>query len=279
MEGRLGEVGRLMRQGVGGRGRLPILLTGAWRHASGGQLTGNAHTALPEIITLADLTAPPSTSLDPISRFVRFGSTKSTFSLASTPWADVIEYAICQGAEGVRDLMADESDSEPGLLSAPLTPSSVLTRLAAFIPPAVMAEDLTALARLLNRPDRLDLALAAQRARLDLAVSLSIMAHDFQDAVLAPSLGLAQAVGAKAVTLPPLLIPWSALVGETALRRAYTDHAALLPGRVGFLLGLTAGIGNNISILGPSRRLYPASVDVRCTRRSTVVLCVRWSVL
>ena len=249
-----------MRQRLGGRVRQPILLTGAWRHASGGQLTGNADTALPEIITLADLTAPPSASLDPISRFVRFGSTKSTFSLASTPWADLIEYAACQGAQGVRDLMADESDSTPGLLSAPLTPSSVLTRLAAFIPPAVLAEDLTALARWLNRPDRPDLALAAQRARLDLADSPPIMADDFQDTVLAPTLGLAQAVGAKAVTLPPLPIPWSVLVGEPAMRRAYTDHAALLPGSVGVLLGLTAGIGNNIS-LGPNR-LYPASIDV-----------------
>jgi len=260
LEGRQGEVGGLMRQRLGGRGRQPILLTGAWRHASGGQLTGNAHTALPEIITLADLTAPPSASLDPISRFVRFGSIKSTFSLADSPWADVIEYAVCQGAEGVRDLMADEPDSDLGFLSSPLTPSSVLARLAALIPPAVLAADLTALARWLDRPDRPSLALAAQWARLDLADSPPIMADDFRDAIVAPSLGLAQAVGAKAVTLPPLPVPWSALVGEPALRRAYTDHATLLPGSVGGLLGLPAGIGTNIS--QGLNHLYPTSIDV-----------------
>jgi len=249
-----------MRQGVGGRGRLPILLTGAWRHAFSDQLTGNAHIAFPEIITLADLTTPPSASLEPISRLVRFGSIESTTSLASSPWADVIEYAVCQGAQGVRDLMADESDSEPGLLSAPLTPSSALARLAALIPPSVLDEDLTALARWLVRPDRPSLALAAQRAHLDLADSPSIVAHDFQGAVVAPSLGLARAVGAKAVTLPSRPVPWSAFVGEPTLRRAYIAHAALLPGSVGFLLGLPAGIVNNIS-MGPNR-LYPASVDV-----------------
>jgi hypothetical protein len=261
LEGRLGEVGRLMRKMVRGQGRLPILLTGTWRHATGSQLTGNAHTALPEIITLADLTAPPSaTIIDPISRLVRFGSIEPTTSLASSPWADVIEYAVCQGAEGVRDLMADEPDSELGLLSAPLTPASVLARLSALIPPAVLAEDLTALARWLDRPDRPSLALAAQRARLDVVDSPPIVADDFQDAILAPSLGLAQAAGAKAVTLPPLPVPWSALVGEPTLRRAYTAHATLLPGSVGILLGLPAGMSNNMS-LGPNRH-YPASVDV-----------------
>ncbi len=82
----------------------------------------------------------------------------------------------------------------------------------------------------------------AQRARLDLAGSLSITADDFEDAVLAPSLGLARAVWAGVVTLPPRLVPWSALVGEVALRRECTAHAALLPGSVGFLLGLPAGV-------------------------------------
>ena len=83
----------------------------------------------------------------------------------------------------------------------------------------------------------------------------------YQDTILAPSLGLARAVGAKVATLPSSSVPWSALVGEPALRRAYTAHAALLPGSVGFLLGLPAGMINNISLLGP-HRLYPASVDV-----------------
>jgi hypothetical protein len=79
--------------------------------------------------------------------------------------------------------MADDSDSEPGLLFAPLTPSSALARLAALIPPAVLAEDLTALARWLDRLDRSSLALAAERARLDLADSPPTVAGDFQDAV------------------------------------------------------------------------------------------------
>jgi hypothetical protein len=258
LEGRLGEVGRLMWQMVGGRGRLPILLTGSGRHATGGQLTGiSSAVALPNIITLADLTAPPSASLDPISRLVRFGTIESTTSLASSPWADMIEYAVCQGAEVIFDL----ADEYTGVLSAPFTPSSVLTRLAALIPPAVLAADLTALARWLDRSDRPSLTLAVQWARLDLADSPPIMADDFEDAVVAPSLGLARAVGAKAVTLPTLPVTWSALVGERALCRAYTTHAALLPGSVGGLLGLPAGIRNNISLLGP-HRLYPASVDV-----------------
>ncbi len=89
------------------------------------------------------------------------------------------------------DLDADTREAVlPYLLSGPLTPSSVLARLAALIPPAVLAEDLTTLARWLVRSDRPSLALAAQRARLDLAGSPPITAQEFQDAVLAPSLGL-----------------------------------------------------------------------------------------
>jgi len=258
VEGRLGELGSLVRRRLDGRGRrLPVLLTGAWRHVAGGQLImGNTHTASANIITLADLTASPAPLTDPISRLVRFGPAESTTSLASSPWADVIEYALCQGAQGVRDL-ADEST---GVLSAPLTPSSALTRLAANIPPAVLAEDLTALARWLDRPDRP--RLTAQRARLGLTDSPPIAADDFQDAILAPSLVLAQEAGARLATLPIHPLPWSALVGESALREAFVDHVALLPASVGLLLGPPADIRSSNSNTSQRPSLYPASIDL-----------------
>ena len=251
LEGRLGEVERLMGRG---RGRAPVLLTGAWRHVAGGQMA-STQSALPTIVTLADLAVPPSAPLDPMSRLVRFGTaTESATSLANSPWADVIEYAVCQGADGMLDLAEAATDID----GAPLIPSATLARRAALIPPAVLGGDLAALARWLDRPDRPSLA-SARRARLDLAGSSLIEPDDFLDAILAPALGLAQGVAAEAVMLPALPVPWSALVGEPALSRAYTDHAALLPGTVAGLLGLSAGVGDNV--IGKACP-HAASVDV-----------------
>ena len=248
LEGRLGEVGEVVRRS---RGRLPILLTGAWRHVAGGQLVaGNGNSASPPIITLADLAAPPAAPVDPMSRLVRFGAIRSTSSLASSPWADVIEYAVCQGSQGVHDL---------GDAITPVTPASALARRAALIPPAVLAEDLAALARWLARPDRPSLAFA-QRAHLAMAGSPPGGADDFGDAVLAPLLGLAGAVGAKLTVLPALPVPWTTLVGEPALRRAHSDHAALLPGSLGVLLGPPADVSKRNASHGP--RLHPASAEM-----------------
>ena len=251
LEGRLGEVSRLVRSG---RGRAPILLTGAWRHVGGGQIA-STQSASPNIATLADLAVPPSTPLDPMSRLVRFGATiASATSLAASPWADVIEYAVCQAADDVFDL----AEAAAGILPLLLTPASTLARRAALIPPAVLGEDLAALARWLDRPDRPSLA-SGRRARLDLAGSSVVVPEDFQDAILAPALGLALAVGAEAVMLPSLPVPWSAIIGEPALRRAYTDHAALLPGSVAGLLGLSTVVGDNDTMKACP---HPASVDV-----------------
>ena len=247
-EGRLGEVGEVVKSD---KGRLPILLTGAWRHVAGGQLmAGNGHIASPPIITLADLAAPLAAPVDPISRLVRFGAIRSTSSLASSPWADVIEYAVCQGSHGVHDL---------GDAITPVTPASALARRAALIPPAVLAEDLAVLARWLARADRPSLAFA-QRAHLAMAGSPPGGADDFGDAVLAPLLGLAGAVGAKLTVLPALPVPWTTLVGEPALRRAHSDHAALLPGSLGVLLGPPADVSKRNTSHGP--RLHPASAEM-----------------
>ena len=252
LEGHLGEVGRLVRSD---RGRVPILLAGAWRHVTGGRMDSK-ESALPTIVTLTDLAVPPSAPLDPISRLVRFGTaTESATSLAASPWADVIEYAVCQGADAVFDLTEEAATD---IVGAPLAPFATLARRAALIPPAVLGEDLAALARWLDRPDRPSLA-SARRARLDLTGSSFIAPDDFQDAVLAPALGLAQAVAVEAVMLPALPVPWSALVGEPALHRAYADHAALLPGTVAGLLGLSAGVGDNV--IGKACS-HAASVDV-----------------
>ena len=251
LEGRLDEVGRSVRSS---RGRAPILLTGAWRHVAGGQMA-STQSASPNIVTLADLAAPPSAPLDPMSRLVRFGATAaSATSLAASPWADVIEYAVCQAADDVFDL----AEAAAGILPLLLTPASTLARRAALIPPAVLGEDLAALARWLDRPDRPSLA-SGRRARLDLAGSSVVVPEDFQDAILAPALGLALAVGAEAVMLPALPVPWSAIIGEPALRRAYTDHAALLPGSVAGLLGLSTVVGDNDTIKACP---HPASVYV-----------------
>ena len=253
LEGRLGGVGRLV---TNGRGRAPILLTGAWRQVAGGQMSSK-ESASPNIVTLADLAAPPSTPLDPMSRLVQFGATTaSATSLATSPWADVIEYAVCQGADDVFDLAKAATDID----GAPLTPPATLARRAALIPPAVLGEDLAALARWLDRLDRPSLA-SARRAWFDLTGSTPILPHEFRDAVLAPSLGLALAVRAEAAVLPSLPFPWSALVGAPALRRAYTDHAALLPGSVGGLLGPPAG-GVSTSDTSQRPSLHPASADV-----------------
>ena len=266
LEGRLGEVGRSVRSG---RGRAPILLTGAWRYVAGGQMASKK-SASPNVVTLADLAAPPSAPLDPMSRLVRFGTaTESATSLANSPWADVIEYAVCQGADGMLDLAEAATDID----GAPLIPSATLARRAALIPPAVLGEDLAALARWLDRPDRPSLA-SARRAWLDLTGSTPIAPHEFRDAILAPSLGLALAVRAEAAVLPSLPVPWSALVGAPALCRAYTDHAALLPGSVGGLLGPPAG-GVSTSDTSQRPSLHPASADVLhspANRRARIAL-------
>ena len=278
-EGRLGEVGSsVRRQWASGRGRLPILLTGAWRHVAGGRLSSaNALSALLKIVTLADLAAPLSAPLDPISRLVRYDAITSTSSLASSPWADVIEYAACQRAQSVRDL----DDETTGLLATPLTPASALARRAALIPPAVLAEDLTALTRWLARPDRPSLA-SAKLTQFDLSGSPPISADDFQDAVLAPSLGLARAVGAKVVALPPLPVPWSSHVGEEVLRQHFADHADLVPSSMaGLLVGPLSNVSNNKLLISHAARRtntlqrptrYPASIDLlhSSTHRSAV---------
>ena len=264
MEGRLGEVAGLVNNKAL---RQPALLTGAWRHVRRGQWHGNGAPSHPPLVTtLADLATPPAAPVDPLSRLVWFGpAAASPGSLASSPWADVIEYALCQGAAGVVELAGKGEEraamTEPLLF--PSTPSSLLARLAAHIPPAVLDEDLTTFARWLARPDRP--SLSAQRARLDLPGGTFVSANAFQNAVLAPSLGLAKAAGAKLVALPPQPVPWSVVVGEAALRQAYSDHAGLLPASVGVLLGDTSAsvfVPATESTPGPLPHHYQASVDV-----------------
>ena len=259
MERRLGEAAGLVNNKAH---RQPALLTGAWRHVRSGQWHGNGAPPHPPLITtLADLATPPAAPVDPLSRLVRFGpAAASPGSLASSPWADVIEYALCQGAAGVVELAGKGEEraamTEPLLF--PSTPSSLLARLAAHIPPAMLDEDLTTFARWLARPDRP--SLAAQRARLVLPDGMPVSADAFQDTVLAPSLGLAKAAGAKLITLPPQPGPWSAVAGETVLRQAYNHHAGLLPASISFLLDhMPAGALAPATNSTPG---HPASVEV-----------------
>jgi len=226
----------------------PALLTGAWRHVA-------AWPAATKVVTLADLAAPPT---DPMAHLVRH-SPASPSSLASSPWADIIEYAACQRAVAVHTL-----DNTADI------PPATLDQLAAHIPPAVLAEDLTTLTRWLARPDRPTTSLAsATRATLMLpATSPAITtATDFHDAVLAPALGLAQAGGAEVVTLPhpPGHRPWSAIIGEADLAAVHADNAGLLPASVGWLLD----DGGSSST---STRPHPASADVwRAVEHATAV--------
>ena len=271
MERRLGEAAGLVNNKAH---RQPALLTGAWRHVRSGQWHGNGRSPHSSITTLADLATLPAAPVDPLSRLVRFGpAAASPGSLASSPWADVIEYALCQGAAGVVELAGKGEEraamTEPLLF--PSTPSSLLARLAAHIPPAVLDEDLTTFARWLARPDRP--SLAAQRARLVLPDGMPVSADAFQDAVLAPSLGMAKAAGTKLVVLPPQPVPWSAVVGETVLRQAYNDHAGLLPASISLLLDeMPAGALDQATNSTPG---HPASVEVLWSpghRRSLQVL-------
>ena len=178
LEGRLHEVDAAVREAVasaGSAGRPPaattsaawdaILLTGApWRATASARAAGDRGAG---VLTLADLPGGSgfAPSSDPITRLVRPDAAGPPGSAAASPWADVIEYALCQAGLGVAAL---PPDGLPGLLAAaaprpgrghaspppPFLPSALLPRLAAHIPPAMLQEDLDAFAVWLARPDR-----------------------------------------------------------------------------------------------------------------------------
>jgi hypothetical protein len=160
LEGRLHLVDGLARRLVGAgsspQANATILLTGApWRATAAARSAGDHGVA---VITLADLPgAGDATPVDPITRLVR-PDTAAQSSAAASPWADIIEYAICQAGLGVR---AMPGEGVPSLLAAtshagpaPLRPSTLLPRLVARIPPAVLQENLEAFTTWLARPDR-----------------------------------------------------------------------------------------------------------------------------
>jgi hypothetical protein len=225
----------------------PVLLTGAWRHV--GAWPGST-----KIVTLADVPAPPT---DPLARLVRRTPTPPS-TLASSPWADVVEFAACQRAAAIHKL------------NGTTIPPATLDRLAVHIPLAVLAEDLTTLTRWLARPDRPADLTSAKRATLILPpTSPPITAADFHDAVLAPALGLGEAGGAELVTLsrPPAHKPWSAVIGGTALAAVHADNPGLLPASVGWLLD-----GGSDHSHGANTRAHPASADVwRAAEHATAV--------
>jgi hypothetical protein len=146
LEGRLHEVDGLIQRAVGGEGTTILLTGAAWRATAAARAAGDRGT---HVLTLADLPGVPSS--DPIVDLVRPDTPAPLSSAAASPWADVIEYALCQAAAGVRFLPAG---GVPGVLATSPTPSSLLPRLAARVPPSLLQEDLDALAAWLARPDR-----------------------------------------------------------------------------------------------------------------------------
>jgi len=275
MEGRTGAIRDSVVAMVGASTSTPttILLTGAWRTLPAGAFhQGGGHTSPPapqlllgegtgpappppsnrtSVITLADLVlgGRPATTTAASSIDVPVKSPDEDAGLS--PFADIVEYALCQGeAVEIHDLAT--------LMPLSPVPADLAVRVAAHIPPDRLAADLNAFATWLARPDRPSLGGRVLWARWPALGPLR--PADAVDGVMS-ALDLADAAGVPLVGLPAA---WAAAChgDPAALHALYSTARNLLPPSIAVMLDPVRVVDAVRGWSSPvSRNAHPASVD------------------
>lgn len=275
MEGRTGAIRDSVVAMVGASTSTPttILLTGAWRTLPAGAFhQGGGHTSPPAPLLLLGKGTGPSppppsnrTSVITLADLVLGGRSATTTAASSidlpvkspdedtglSPFADIVEYALCQGeAVGIHDLAT--------LMPPSPVPADLAVRVAAHIPPDRLAADLNALATWLARPDRPSLGGRVLWARWP--TSGPLLPADAVDGVMS-ALDLADAAGVPLVSLPAA---WAAAFhgDPAALHALYSTARNLLPPSVAVMLDPVRAVDGLKGWSSPAtQNVHPSSAD------------------